>query len=200
MYCLRRLIKKGDLMLEVIVGCMFSGKSEELTRRLRRAEIAGMNVMALKPGLDNRYDDTNISSHSLIKFNASTFSDFKDLKTLILANVFDPNVIGIDEVQFLPEEFSEYIEGIANSGYHVILAGLDMDYLGKPFGPVPRLMAIADSVTKLNAICVAKDDKGKICGVPATRTYRLSESNLGELIQIGAAESYQARCRKCWNK
>lgn len=192
-------------MLEVVVGCMFSGKSEELTRRLRRAKIAGMNVIAFKPAADNRYDAEKIASHSSVTFDAVTFRNFDDLiaKIMKLRNQNNdkfPDVIGIDEVQFLPKDFVPFVEMIVNSGSRVILAGLDMDYLGKPFGPIPELMAIGDKVIKLSAICVAEDENGKICGEPATRSYRMASKNTGEIIQVGAAESYQARCRKCWNK
>lgn len=192
-------------MLEVVVGCMFSGKSEELTRRLRRAKIAGMNVVAFKPAADNRYDAEKIASHSSVTFDAMTFRNFDDLiaKIMKLRNQNNdkfPDVIGIDEVQFLPKDFVPFVEMIVNSGSRVILAGLDMDYLGKPFGPIPELMAIGDKVIKLSAICVAEDENGKICGEPATRSYRMASKNTGEIIQVGAAESYQARCRKCWNK
>jgi thymidine kinase len=192
-------------MLEVVVGCMFSGKSEELTRRLRRAKIAGMNVVAFKPAADNRYDAEKIASHSSVTFDAMTFRSFDDLiaKVMKLRNQNNdkfPDVIGIDEVQFLPKDFVPFVEMIVNSGSRVILAGLDMDYLGKPFGPIPELMAIGDKVIKLSAICVAEDENGKICGEPATRSYRMASKNTGEIIQVGAAESYQARCRKCWNK
>jgi thymidine kinase len=192
-------------MLEVVVGCMFSGKSEELTRRLRRAKIAGMNVVAFKPAADNRYDAEKIASHSSVTFDAMTFRSFDDLiaKIMKLRNQNNdkfPDVIGIDEVQFLPKDLVPFVEMIVNSGSRVILAGLDMDYLGKPFGPIPELMAIGDKVIKLSAICVAEDENGKICGEPATRSYRMASKNTGEIIQVGAAESYQARCRKCWSK
>lgn len=191
-------------MLEVVVGCMFSGKSEELTRRLRRARIAGLGVVAFKPSIDNRYDAENIASHSSVKFEAKTFRNLDDLINKIMkirsenGNKF-PDVIGIDEVQFLPKDIVPFVEMIVNSGSKVIVAGLDMDYLGKPFGPIPDLMAIGDKVIKLSAICVAQDD-GKICGEPATRSYRLSSKDTGNVVQVGAADSYQARCRKCWNK
>lgn len=192
-------------MLEVVVGCMFSGKSEELTRRLRRAKIAGQNVIAFKPSIDNRYDSEKIASHSSVTFDAKTFRSFDDLITKIMefrtknGDRF-PDVIGIDEVQFLPKDFIPFVEMIVNSGSKVIVAGLDMDYLGKPFGPIPELMAIGDKVIKLSAICVAEDESGKICGEPATRSYRLAAKDTGSIVQVGAADSYQARCRKCWNK
>lgn len=192
-------------MLEVVVGCMFSGKSEELTRRLRRAKIAGLNVVAFKPAIDNRYDSEKIASHSSATFEAKTFRSFEDLinKLMSIRKVNGdrfPDVIGIDEAQFLPKDFVAFAEMLANSGSEVIIAGLDMDYLGKPFGPIPELMAIGDKVIKLSAICVAENESGKICGEPATRSYRLAAKNTGELIQVGATDSYQARCRKCWNK
>jgi len=192
-------------MLEVVVGCMFSGKSEELTRRLRRAKIAGQDVVAFKPSIDNRYDSEKIASHSSVTFDAKTFRSFDDLITKIMelrtknGDRF-PDVIGIDEVQFLPKDFIPFVEMIVNSGSKVIVAGLDMDYLGKPFGPIPELMAIGDKVIKLSAICVAEDESGKICGEPATRSYRLAAKDTGSIVQVGAADSYQARCRKCWNK
>jgi thymidine kinase len=192
-------------MLEVVVGCMFSGKSEELARRLRRSKIAGLSVVAFKPAIDDRYDSENIASHSSVTFEARSFRSFDDLISKIMKMRNDnvdkfPDVIGIDEAQFLPNDFISFVEMIANSGTSVIVAGLDMDYLGKPFGPIPSLMAIGDKVIKLSAICVAEDESGKICGEPATRSYRLAEKNTGEVVQVGAADSYQARCRKCWNK
>ena len=192
-------------MLEVVVGCMFSGKSEELTRRLRRAKIAGLDVVAFKPSIDNRYDSEKIASHSSVTFEARTFKNFNDLIEKVMsarASNEDrfPDVIGIDEVQFLPRDLVPFIEMIVNSGTKVIVAGLDMDYLGKPFGPIPELMAIGDKVIKLSAICVAEDEGGKICGEPATRSYRLAAKDTGSLVQVGATDSYQARCRKCWSK
>jgi thymidine kinase len=192
-------------MLEVVVGCMFSGKSEELTRRLRRAKIAGLSVVAFKPAIDDRYEAEKIASHSSSTFEAKTFRNFEELirKIMFIRQTNGdrfPDVIGIDEAQFLPKDFVAFAEMLANSGSEVIIAGLDMDYLGKPFGPIPELMAICDKVIKLSAICVAENESGKICGEPATRSYRLATKNTGDLIQIGATDSYQARCRKCWNK
>jgi len=189
-------------MLEVIAGCMFSGKSEELTRRLRRAKIAGQSVIAFKPSIDDRYESESIASHSSIVFSAKSFGDIDDLRSKIDFCLLGGavSVIGIDEVQFLPYEFVEMAEGLANQDIRLIVSGLDTDYRGKPFGPMPGLMAVADSVTKLSAICVATDTLGNICGNPATRTYRLTDKDSGSIIQVGAAESYQARCRVCWRK
>lgn len=188
-------------MLEVIVGCMFSGKSEELAKRLRRAKIAGKSVVAFKPSIDDRYDKNKIASHSSVTFDATTFESLSELVGIIGKYIeceAMPDVIGIDEVQFLPIEFSEFANSVAASKSRIIVAGLNMDYLGKPFGPIPNLMATADGVTKLNAICVATDMNGVICGKPATMTYRFSNKSNGEVIQVGAADSYQARCRSCW--
>jgi thymidine kinase len=192
-------------MLEVVVGCMFSGKSEELTRRLRRAKIAGLKVVAFKPSIDDRYESEKIASHSSVTFEAKTFKSFEDLSNKLFKIKSKnedrfPDVIGIDEIQFLSKEIIPLIESIVNSGTKVIVAGLDMDYLGKPFGPIPELMAISDKVIKLSAICVAENEDGKICGEPATRSYRLSTKDTGSLIQVGASDSYQARCRKCWSR
>lgn len=192
-------------MLEVVVGCMFSGKSEELARRLRRSKIAGLSVLAFKPSIDDRYDKENIASHSSVTFKAKTFKNLEDLSSKILKFKNEngdkfPDVIGIDEVQFLSKDVIPLIESIVNSGSKVIVAGLDMDYLGNPFGPIPELMAISDKVIKLSAICVAEDETGKICGEPATRSYRLAAKDTGNIVQVGAVDSYQARCRKCWNK
>lgn len=190
-------------MLEVVVGCMFSGKSEELTRRLRREEIAGKRVFAFKPAIDDRYHSEDIASHSSVKFKAKTFKDTDDLISKVKELLCDQHqdcVVGIDEVQFLDKNFASFIDDVANKGTKVIVAGLDMDYLGSPFGPMPELMAIGDKLIKLNAICVAKDDSGTICGEPATRSYRIPSSDTGSVVQVGAADSYQARCRKCWNR
>lgn len=192
-------------MLEVVVGCMFSGKSEELARRLRRSSIAGLSVLAFKPSIDDRYDKDNIASHSSVTFKARTFRSLDDLMEKLFKfknenNDKFPDVVGIDEVQFLSKEIIPFIENIVNSGSKVIVAGLDMDYLGRPFGPIPELMAISDKVIKLSAICVAEDENGKICGEPATRSYRIMAKDTGDIIQVGAVDSYQARCRKCWNK
>ncbi len=190
-------------MLEVIVGCMFSGKSEELAKRLRRAKIAGKNVVAFKPAMDDRYDKTKIASHSSVTFEATTFKTFEDLVAIIgklIENKSLPDVIGIDEVQFLPIEFSEFANTLAARGSKVIVAGLNMDYLGKPFGPIPNLMATGDKVTKLDAICVNIGKDNIICGRPATRTYRFFDKSCRAIIQVGAADSYEARCRECWGE
>lgn len=177
--------------IEVICGSMFSGKTEELIRRLRRAEYARQKVQVFKPALDDRYDKAKVSSHSGDQFQAIPVSSVQEITALIEP---DTNVIGIDEVQFLGWEVADLCNDLANAGKRVILAGLDMDFRGEPFGPMPLLMAQAESVDKLQAICM-------VCGSPASRTQRLVDglpaSYDAPIILVGTAESYQARCRKC---
>jgi thymidine kinase len=191
-------------MIEVITGCMFSGKSEELNRRLRRAEIAGQSITAYKPSNDNRYHSEKIASHSNSTFSAKIFKDFDHLVNLIMLDKKDndafPNIIAIDEVQFLPQDIVPFVEMLAYSGVRVITSGLDMDYQGRPFGPMPNLLSIADKVDKITAICIATDKSGLICGKPATRSFRVPAQDTGSLVQIGASDSYQARCRECWKR
>lgn len=191
-------------MLEVIAGCMFSGKSEELNRRLRRAEIAKQSIAAYKPANDDRYHSEKIASHANSTFSAKTFKSFDHLIKLIMNAKKDqgsfPDIIAIDEVQFLPQDVVPFVEMLAYSGVRVILSGLDMDYQGRPFGPMPTLMSVADKVDKITAICIATDDNGLICGKPATRSFRVPSKDTGSLVQIGASDSYQARCRECWKR
>ena len=184
-------------MLEVIVGCMFSGKSEELTRRLKRAKIAGQSVIAFKPKIDDRYSSNEIASHSGQTFESFPISKSLDIAYYISSHMPDAEVIGIDEAQFFDDQLISIVE-ILSRKQRVLVAGLDMDYKGNPFGPIPHLMAVSDSVSKLTAICVSKDSFGRICGEPATRSYRLSSKDSGNIVQVGAVDSYQARCRKCW--
>lgn len=178
---------KGGLgWIEVVCGPMFSGKSEELIRRLRRAEIARQRVQIFKPGIDQRYSEDHIVSHSDLKIrseavkNASEVMARVDLRT---------EVIGIDEAQFLGTEMVEVAVRLGDMGKRVIIAGLDTDYLGRPFHPMPELLAIADEITKALAICVQ-------CGNPAKHTQRLVASE--DLIVVGAAGMYEARCRRCF--
>lgn len=177
--------------IELICGSMFSGKTEELIRRLRRAEYARQKVQVFKPSLDRRYEKTMVSSHAGTKFEAQVV----DLATEIADLVEDDTeVIGIDEVQFFGWEIAELCNELANEGKRVILAGLDMDFRGEPFGPMPVLMAQAESVDKLQAICV-------VCGSSASRTQRLVDGDPAPynapVILVGAQEVYEARCRKC---
>lgn len=170
--------------IEVIAGCMFSGKTEELIRRLRRAKIAKQNVKIFKPHIDVRYSNEEIVSHS----SQSLPSIMVKSATDILDLVEDAHVIGIDEAQFFSNDLIEVCEKLANNGKRVIVAGLDQDYKGVPFEPIPQLLAVAEYITKTLAICVE-------CGNPADRTQRIVASN--ERVLVGASDQYEARCRKC---
>lgn len=171
--------------IEVICGPMFSGKSEELIRRVRRAQIARQALQVFKPRIDIRYDATKIVSHSASTFESQVAADSAELARLISG---DSRVVGIDEVQFFDAGVVELVERLAQGGVRVILAGLDQDYTGKPFEPMPQLLSIAEYITKTLAICTQ-------CGAPAGRTQRLFAG--GDRVVVGAAEAYEARCRKC---
>jgi thymidine kinase len=170
--------------IEVVCGSMFSGKTEELIRRLKRAQIANMKVEVYKPATDTRYDKTKVVSHDANTI-ASTPVD-KAIDILMLAENAD--VIGIDEAQFFDEEVISVCETLVSQGKRVIVAGLDMDYLGKPFGPMPQLLSIADFITKLHAICVQ-------CGHLANVSYRTSAEE-GTVV-LGEKNNYEPRCRIC---
>jgi len=173
--------------IEVICGPMFSGKSEELIRRLRLAQIAKQRVQIFKPAIDDRYDEEYITSHSEQKFLCTPVADVEQ----ILSNIRDTTrVVGIDEAQFFDESIVFACERLANRGLRVILAGLDQDYLGNPFGPMPQLLAIADSVSKNHAVCV-------VCGEPATKSQRLTEQS--DQVVVASGEAYEARCRSCFD-
>ena len=172
--------------IEVICGSMYSGKTEELIRRLRRAQIARQRVEIFKPVIDARYAADQIVSHSLQSIPSRTVKDARD----ILGYADEAQVIGIDEAQFLGPELPAVCERLANAGKRVIVAGLDQDYLGKPFDPMPELLAIAEYITKTLAICV-------VCGAPANRTYRTAQDVAGRVV-VGGAELYEARCRRCF--
>lgn len=170
--------------IEVIAGCMFSGKTEELIRRLRRAQIAKQKVIVFKPMIDNRYSSNEIVSHS-----AQTLpSEIIESSEEILLKSKNAHVIGIDEAQFFGIELIDICNELANEGKRVIVAGLDQDYKGVPFEPMPQLLAIAEYITKTLAICVE-------CGNPADKTQRKIHSD--ERVLVGASDSYEARCRKC---
>lgn len=188
-------------MIEVITGCMYSGKSEELIRRLRRCEIAGQHVLVMKPSIDDRYSADSVATHVGEKMGAHIVGDSEDVFELAWSRPFRDTgeVIGLDEVQFLDNGIVEVLEAEANRGRRVIVAGLDLDSEGQPFGPMARLLSIADKVTKLTAVCVAYDHLiDGPCGKPATRSYRLPEQDSGERVQVGSNEMYEARCRVCW--
>ena len=172
--------------IEVVCGPMFSGKSEELIRRLRRARIARKRVQVFKPVLDNRYSVDEIVSHGDQRMPSQAVSDAKQI---LAAIDWRTEVIGIDESNFFGLELVEVAAQLADSGKQVIIAGLDTDYLGRPFTPMPELLCLAESITKALAICMR-------CGNPAKHTQRLVESD--DLIVVGAAGMYEARCRRCF--
>ena len=173
--------------IEVICGSMFSGKTEELIRRLKRVKIANQKSAIFKPALDTRYDKQQIVSHDTNAIDSKPVEKAR----LILELAGDAEVIGIDEAQFFDDELPEICEALAKKGIRVIIAGLDMDYTGKPFGQMPNLLAIADFVTKLHAICVQ-------CGHIANISYRKVINDAQVL--LGAKDSYEPRCRSCYEK
>ena len=170
--------------IEVITGCMFSGKTEELIRRLRRAKIAKQTVVIFKPNIDTRYSTNSIVSHSEQSLPSILIKDVKEILDL----VEDAQVIGIDEAQFFSNDLIDVCNQLADDGKRVIVAGLDMDYRGVPFEPMPQILSVAEYITKSLAICVE-------CGNPADRTQRKTTSS--ERVIVGAADVYEARCRKC---
>ena len=173
--------------IEVIVGSMFSGKSEELIRRLRRAQIARQKVQIFKPAIDTRYADDHIVSHSEMRIASSPVASSQRLLDQVES---DTEVVGIDEGQFFDTELPLVCNTLADRGKRVIVAGLDKDYLGKPFEPMPQLLAIAEYITKTLAICM-------VCGNPANHTQRLVASE--DRVLLGAQGTYEARCRKCFD-
>lgn len=177
--------KKGSI--EVVCGSMFSGKTEELLRRLRRAEIAKMNVLICKPSIENRYEKNKVVSHDRSAIDCVIVETASDILTLPK----DIDVLGIDEAQFFDNQLVDVCNTLANNGVRIIIAALDMDYEGQPFEPIPQLLAIADEVTKVRAICVR-------CGDLATYSYRTVEED--KQILIGETKEYEARCRLCFHK
>jgi thymidine kinase len=177
-------LPKDTGWIEVITGCMFSGKTEELIRRLRRAQIAKQNVVIFKPKIDNRYSANSIVSHNEQSLPSIIISEVEEI--FHLSN--DAQVIGIDEAQFFDEKLVEVCNQLANTGKRIIVSGLDQDYRGIPFDPMPSLLATAEYITKQLAICV-------VCGNPADKTQRKTLSS--ERVVVGAADIYEARCRKC---
>ena len=171
--------------IEVVCGSMFSGKTEELIRRLKRAKIANQQVGIFKPQLDNRYHSSNIVSHNETTIPATAVNNASD----ILNASSNFGVIGIDEAQFFDDQILQVVEQLANNGKRVIIAGLDMDYAGNPFGPMPKLLSIANFVTKLHAVCMQ-------CGGVASYSYRIS-NNTNQVV-IGEKDHYEARCRSCF--
>lgn len=176
--------RKGSI--EVITGCMFSGKTEELIRRLRRAKFAGLEVEIFKPSLDSRYSETRVVSHD-DKSIVSTPVD-NPSAILLLAGIVE--VVGIDEAQFFDNSIVDVCNKLANDGIRILIAGLDMDFMGKPFGPMPALLAIAEYVTKIHAICMR-------CGNLANYSYRKSDE--AQVVLLGEKNLYEPLCRKCYN-
>jgi thymidine kinase len=172
--------------IELICGSMFSGKTEELLRRLHRARIARLRIGCFKPGLDTRYDPAAIVSHSALTAPSTPVQEAGQIPALCS----DCDVVGIDEAQFFDETIVSVCTVLANQGKRVIVAGLDMDFAGNPFGHIPRLMAVAEYVTKVHAICV-------VCGDIAHYSYRLVSSQ--EQVLLGETDAYEARCRRCYH-
>jgi thymidine kinase len=180
------MMTPGIGSIEVICGSMFSGKSEELIRRLTRAQIARRRVQVFKPSVDTRYAEMEVVSHGGLRLVAVAVSNSAEVLAQTDART---EVVGIDEAQFFDAAIVDVVSRLADLGKRVIVAGLDQDYLGRPFEPMPALMAAAEEVTKTRAICVR-------CGQPASRTQRLVEST--ERVVVGAAGLYEARCRRCF--
>ena len=172
--------------IEVVCGSMFSGKTEELLRRIKRARFARLPTVVFKPKVDDRYDEVKVVTHEGISTEAVPIASSNEMLSLVGPNVA---VVGVDEVQFFDDTVVDVVEELANRGARVICAGLDQDYKGMPFGPMPRLLAIAEYVTKLHAVCVR-------CGAEASRSQRLVAME-GQLF-VGGAAAYEARCRRCF--
>ena len=179
--------RAGAGWLEVVAGSMFSGKSEELIRRLRRAQIAKQKVQIFKPAIDDRFSSDAIVSHSEMKIPSVAVKTSRELEAQVAAAT---EVVGVDEGQFFDAELPAVCARLANAGKRVIVAGLDQDYLGKPFEPMPQLLATAEYITKTLAICM-------VCGGPANHTQRLVASK--ERVLVGATGTYEARCRHCFD-
>ncbi len=182
-------IKKGAKSgwIEIVTGSMFSGKTEELIRRIKRAEIAQQKVGIFKPKIDKRYSEKNVVSHDSKSIPSIPVTEAKE----ILDHVEDIEVVGIDEAQFFENDLPEICNHLANNGKRVVIAALDMDFNGKPFGPVPALMAIAEYVTKVHAICMK-------CGNLANYSHRLSDKQ--KLVVLGEKDIYEPLCRSCFQK
>ncbi len=182
---LNHSVKKG--WIEVICGSMFSGKTEELIRRLKRAKFAKQKVEIFKPAIDNRYDEVKVVSHDSNEIQSTPVPSSSN----ILLMTSEVDVVGIDEAQFFDSELPNVCNQLANSGIRVIIAGLDMDFLGNPFGPMPALMASAEYITKVHAICMR-------CGNLANHSYRITEED--SLVVLGETNNYEPLCRDCFYK
>lgn len=182
----RKSRQNGTGWIEVIVGSMFSGKSEELIRRLNRARIARQKVQVFKPSIDARYSVEEIASHSGHKHDSKPVSSTAEMLAAIM---HDTQVVGIDEGQFFDMDLIDAVNSLASEGKRVIIAGLDQDYTGRPFEPMPQLLSVAEFITKTHAICVK-------CGSTANYSQRTVESEAR--VEVGASDKYEARCRKCF--
>ena len=180
-------IAKKAGSIEVICGSMFSGKTEELIRRMKRAQFANQKVEIYKPCIDVRYSDDQVVSHDAHSIPSTPIDSPASM--LLLSS--DVEVVGVDEAQFFDETIVEVVQTLANRGVRVIIAGLDTDYMGKPFGPMPALMAVAEDVQKVHAICMK-------CGSPANHSHRLSQSD--QLVVLGEKDIYEPLCRHCFNE
>lgn len=187
MFLEQRRSNKKIGSIEVIVGSMFSGKTEELIRRIRRAQIANLKVEIYKPAIDKRYDEQQIVSHNALSLMSTPVDNSQSI--LLLSSEAD--VIGIDEAQFFDDELVNVCNTLANNGVRVIIAGLDMDYKGIPFGPIPKLLAIAEHITKVHAVCVR-------CGDIAQYSYRKYGND--NLVLLGEKDIYEPLCRACYLK
>lgn len=180
-----------DGWIEVITGCMFAGKTEELIRRIKVLEFGKQEIMVFKPKIDDRYSDTKVVSHAGSSVESYPISDALEILDHVREST---QVVAIDEVQFFDDKICQVCDKLANAGKRVMCSGLDMDFRGEPFGPMPKLMTQAEFVTKLTAVC-------NKCGAPATRTQRIIDgrpaSYKDQVVLVGASESYEARCRHC---
>ncbi len=183
------MTKASPGRIEVITGPMFSGKSEELIRRLKRARIARQRVLCFKPDIDLRYHRTAIASHGAQTHEAVTVANVERLRQALAHQLSAVEVIGLDEAQWLDDAIVPLAIELVHRGKRIVIAGLDMTFHAEPFGPMPALMALADEVTKLSAVCM-------VCGAPAIHTQRLGSSQ--QLVVVGAAGVYEARCRSCF--
>jgi thymidine kinase len=177
--------KRGSI--EVITGSMFSGKTEELIRRLRRAQFAGLKVEIFKPSLDNRYSDIRVVSHD----EKSIVSTSVDNPSAILLLAGEVDVVGIDEAQFFDNSIIDVCNKLADNGVRVVVAGLDMDFMGNPFGPIPALLSVSEYISKVHAICMR-------CGSLAQFSFRKSEE--AQVVLLGEKDKYEPLCRNCYNK
>jgi thymidine kinase len=186
--------------VEVICGPMFSGKTEELIRRLRRAQIARQSVLVVKPKLDDRYDATDVVSHSAQRIPSVPIQGSIDIEPALASHGGRVAVLGVDEAQFFDEGLVEVVERLADRGVRVVVAGLDQDYLGHPFGPMPKLLCLAEVVTKQLSVCM-------VCGGPASKSQRVHPEaarlarggpSTSEQVLVGGGDSYEARCRSCY--